>query len=52
MSPPEPLQVFLDANILFSASLKQGHRFLQFWTTRNLIPMTSPYVVDEQNATA
>jgi len=47
MGIPEPLRVFLDANILFSAALKEGHRFLQFWTMRNLIPMTSPYVADE-----
>ncbi len=44
---PEPLRVFLDANILFSATLREGHRFLQFWTTPNLIPMTSMYVADE-----
>ncbi len=44
---PGPLRVFLDANILFSASLKETSRFLQFWTRRDLIPMTSMYVLDE-----
>jgi predicted nucleic acid-binding protein len=44
---PEVLRVFLDANILFSASLKEEHRFLQLWKMRDLIPMTSPYAVDE-----
>ena len=47
MSRPDLLRVFLDANILFSASLKEDHRFLQFWTMPNLIPMTSAYVADE-----
>jgi predicted nucleic acid-binding protein len=44
---PEPLRVYLDANILFSASLRPEHRFLQFWKMRDLTPMTSPYAVDE-----
>jgi predicted nucleic acid-binding protein len=44
---PELLRVFLDANILFSASHKEQHRFLQFWKMRDLIPMTSIYVADE-----
>jgi predicted nucleic acid-binding protein len=44
---PESLRVYLDANILFSASLHVDHRFLQFWKMRDLTPMTSPYAVDE-----
>ena len=44
---PESLRTFLDANILFSASLKETSRFLQFWTRRDLIPMLSMYVIDE-----
>lgn len=44
---PEPLRVFLDANILFSASHKADHRFLEFWRMRDLIPMASMYVADE-----
>jgi predicted nucleic acid-binding protein len=43
---PELVRVFLDANILFSASHKD-ERFLQFWKMRDLIPMTSIYVADE-----
>jgi predicted nucleic acid-binding protein len=43
----DPLRIFLDANIIFSASHKEDHRFLQFWKMRDLIPMTSMYVVDE-----
>lgn len=44
---PDLLRVFLDANVLFSASHKENHRFLQFWRMRDLIPMTSIYVADE-----
>lgn len=43
---PDSLRVFLDANILFSAALKDTSRFLQFWKRRDLIPMTSMYVID------
>jgi predicted nucleic acid-binding protein len=39
--------VYLDANILFSASLKTNSRFLQFWKRRDLIPITSIYAADE-----
>jgi predicted nucleic acid-binding protein len=44
---PELLRVYLDANILFSASFRADHRFLQFWKMRDLTPMTSQYAVDE-----
>ena len=44
---PDRLRVFLDANILFSAALKESSRFLQFWRMRNAVPMTSWYVADE-----
>lgn len=44
---PELLRVYLDANILFSASHREGHRFLQFWKMRIVIPMTSMYAADE-----
>jgi predicted nucleic acid-binding protein len=44
---PDPLRVFLDANVLFSASYQPEHRFLHFWRMRGLIPMTSLYVADE-----
>ena len=44
---PELLRVCLDANILFSASHREGHRFLQFWKMRTVTPMTSMYAADE-----
>ena len=44
---PDLLRVFLDANILFSATLREDHRFLQFWRMKDLVPMTSMYVADE-----
>lgn len=43
----EPLRVFLDANILFSAALKTESRFHSFWKMRNLVPMISMYAADE-----
>jgi len=43
----ERLRVFLDSNILFSATYKQNHDFLQFWTTPEIIAMTSLYAVRE-----
>lgn len=43
----EPLRVFLDANIVFSASYKAGHDFLQFWREPNVECMTSFYTADE-----
>jgi predicted nucleic acid-binding protein len=44
---PELLRVYLDANILFSASLREEHKFLQFWRMRDLVPITSMYAIDE-----
>lgn len=44
---PDLLRVFLDANVLFSAALKQTSRLRQFWQIRNAILMTSIYVADE-----
>jgi predicted nucleic acid-binding protein len=44
---PDVLRVFLDSNILFSATHKPNHGFLQFWTTPELVPMTSLYAVRE-----
>lgn len=43
----EPLRVFLDANVLFSAALKPQSRFLDFWRMRNLVALTSTYAADE-----
>ena len=44
---PERLRVFLDSNILFSATYKQNHDFLRFWTTPEIIAITSLYAVRE-----
>jgi hypothetical protein len=44
---PDRLRVFLDSNILFSATYKQNHDFLRFWTTPAIIAMTSVYAVRE-----
>jgi uncharacterized protein len=44
---PERLHVFLDSNILFSATYKQNHGFLRFWTTPEIVAMTSLYAVRE-----
>ncbi|MBV8113732.1 MAG: PIN domain-containing protein [Silvibacterium sp.] len=44
---PDRLHVFLDSNILFSATYKQNHDFLRFWNTPEIIAMTSPYAVRE-----
>lgn len=43
----EDLRVFLDANILFSASLKAGTSFDRFWMMRDLVLLTSPCAADE-----
>lgn len=44
---PEPIRVFLDANIIFSASYAPGHDFLQFWREPNVVCLTSFYAADE-----
>ncbi|MGB6130494.1 MAG: PIN domain-containing protein [Acidobacteriaceae bacterium] len=44
---PEILRVFLDANILFSTSHKDGHDFLQFWRVPGVVCLTSFYAADE-----
>jgi uncharacterized protein len=44
---PERLHVFLDSNILFSATYKQNHGFLRFWTTPEIVAITSLYAVRE-----
>jgi len=41
------LRVYLDANVLFSASLNDNSRFLEFWRLRNVTPVTSRYAVGE-----
>jgi predicted nucleic acid-binding protein len=44
---PDVLRVFLDANILFSATHTPNHGFLRFWTTSEILAMTSLYAVRE-----
>lgn len=44
---PDRLYVFLDANILFSASYKADHAFLEFWHIPYVIAMTSLYAANE-----
>ena len=44
---PDFLRVFLDANVLFSASYKKGHEFLQFWREPAVVCVTSFYAADE-----
>ena len=43
----EPVRVFLDANVLFSASYSDRNRFLQFWRMGGVTPVTSPYAIGE-----
>jgi predicted nucleic acid-binding protein len=47
--PPEltKLSVYIDANVLFSASHKLESEFLDLWRLRNVFPVTSAYAVDE-----
>ena len=41
------LRVFLDSNVLFSASLDEGSRFQNFWRIPGVVPVVSQYVVGE-----
>ncbi len=41
------LRVFLDTNILISASISPTSRFLDFWRLRSVTVFTSPYVTGE-----
>lgn len=41
------LAVFLDANIIFSASYKINSRFLEIWRTPAILAMTSHYAAEE-----
>jgi predicted nucleic acid-binding protein len=41
------LRVYLDSNVLFSASYKEENRFLEFWRLTEVIPVTSPFSVGE-----
>jgi predicted nucleic acid-binding protein len=42
-----PLTIYLDSNVLFSASYSVRSRFLKFWKMANVAPVTSPYAVAE-----
>lgn len=44
---PEVLRVFLDANILFSASYRENHDFLELWREQAVVCLTSFYAADE-----
>ncbi len=43
----QPIRVYLDSNVLFSASHNDKNRFLEFWRLSGITPVTSPYVVGE-----
>lgn len=49
---PELLRVFLDANILFSASYEPDHPFQRFWRESNVICLTSFYAAGEARRNA
>jgi predicted nucleic acid-binding protein len=42
-----PLAIYLDSNVLFSASYGLRSRFRRFWEMANVTPVTSPYAVAE-----
>lgn len=42
-----PLDIFLDSNVLFSASRIENHRFLNFWRMRNVTPTFSAFAINE-----
>ena len=42
-----PLAIYLDSNVLFSASYGLRSRFRRFWNLANVTPVTSPYAIDE-----
>lgn len=44
---PERLYVFVDANVIFSASYKSLSRFLELWNMPAIVVMTSLYAADE-----
>jgi predicted nucleic acid-binding protein len=42
-----PLRIYLDANILISATYSELSRFGEFWRMKNIYPVTSAYAVGE-----
>jgi uncharacterized protein len=41
------VRVYLDSNVLFSASLKENSRLLRLWRLRKVTPVTSRYSIEE-----
>jgi len=41
------LRVYLDSNVLISASLKEGSNFLNIWRLREVTPVVSYYAIGE-----
>jgi|SRR6185437_10520531 len=44
---PDPLYVFLDSNIIFSAAYKCDSGFLELWNTPGILVMSSLYAANE-----
>jgi predicted nucleic acid-binding protein len=44
---PDQIRIFLDANILFSASYRVNSQFLKFWEVPDVIVVTSVYAAEE-----
>jgi predicted nucleic acid-binding protein len=42
-----PVRVYLDSNVLFSASYKPDSTFLGLWNLQNVTPVTSQYAIGE-----
>jgi len=42
-----PLRIYLDSNVLFSASRDAASRFRGLWSLENILVITSPYAVGE-----
>jgi predicted nucleic acid-binding protein len=48
----ETFRIFIDSNVLFSASYIDDHSFLVFWTSARAQAVTSTYVVGETRRNA
>lgn len=44
---PEPVYVFLDSNVIFSAAYKCDSHFLELWSTPGIVVICSLYVANE-----
>ncbi|SNT18742.1 Predicted nucleic acid-binding protein, contains PIN domain [Granulicella rosea] len=47
MHDVHPLRVYLDTNVLFSASRSANADFLKFWKLARITPVVSPFVLGE-----